>query len=299
MVFFKLEQYPKAIRIFKQLVKTNPNFPTLYMNLGLAYLKQGDYEAAEQEFQRVVQMDPGHINAHNYLGLVYSHINRFEDARNEFEKANSPNMVAKMDEKIRMARPGVENTEPGPQESSFEEIKFEQPPEAYSTFSEPEGSEVAQPPQDTEGYASQEESPPSQNNVTLTPPEGVIEEQPPPPQEVAPEKEIIVHKHTVWSLKELTRSLAISKDNVPDLHLRNEKLMQIVLKGGQVFARLGGMVASEGELSYSTAFKRFKGKETKAIFGGKDDPIMRISGEGQLLLSSQDHVLGFLTSKMR
>ena len=111
MVFFKLEQYPKAIRIFKQLVKTNPNFPTLYMNLGLAYLKQGDYEAAEQEFQRVIQMDPGHVNAHNYLGLVYSHVNRFEEARDEFQKANSPNMVAKMEEKIRMARSEAEYTE--------------------------------------------------------------------------------------------------------------------------------------------------------------------------------------------
>ncbi len=39
MVYFKLEEYAKAADIFRQLIKRNANVPTLYTNLGLAYIK--------------------------------------------------------------------------------------------------------------------------------------------------------------------------------------------------------------------------------------------------------------------
>jgi len=65
----------------------------------------------------------------------------------------------------------------------------------------------------------------------------------------------------------------------------NDDLFQIVLKGGQVHSRLTGLVAFEGNLIFEPEFKKFKGKETNALFGNKDNLIVKISGEGQLLFS--------------
>jgi len=296
MVFFKLEQYPKAVKIFKQLVKTNPSFSTLYMNLGLAYIKMGEYSSALPELQRAVEIDPQHMNAHNYLGLVYSKLGQYEEAKEEFAKANSPAMVARMDEKVRETRGAAEQVKPVEQEGYPEEISFEKPQEAYSTFDSAQGGEPPQEYAQPQGYPAQQgvsvqEEAPAQTAVAMQPPEGV-EEPPLPPQETPVVKEVHPQRPEIWSLKELSRALAVSKNNVPALHLRNDRLLQVILKGGQqIFARLGGMVASEGEVSFEPAYKRFRGKETKAVFGGKEDPVMKISGEGQLLLSSSDHRL--------
>lgn len=97
MVYFKLEEYNRAIRIFRSLVAKNPAVPTLFTNLGLAYLKKDEPRRAVDALKKAVELNPDHLSAHNYLGLAYSKLEDFENAREAFIQAGAMKMAQKME----------------------------------------------------------------------------------------------------------------------------------------------------------------------------------------------------------
>ena len=105
MVFFKLEEYSRAIRMFRSLVAKNPKVSSLHVNLGLAYLKKEDYRRAIDSLKKVTELDADHRGAHNYLGLAYSKLSEYQNAKEEFELAGAMKMAQKMDELLRQQAP--------------------------------------------------------------------------------------------------------------------------------------------------------------------------------------------------
>ncbi|MDD5223215.1 MAG: tetratricopeptide repeat protein [bacterium] len=139
MVFFKLEEYSRAIRMFRSLVAKNPKVSSLHVNLGLAYLKKEDYRRAIDSLKKVIELDADHRGAHNYLGLSYSKLNEYQNAKEEFELAGAIKMAKKMDELIRQQAP--EHPKP---EKDQETIRGEQ------RILESQPNEVVDLPEDLE-----------------------------------------------------------------------------------------------------------------------------------------------------
>ncbi len=314
MVLFKLEQYPKAIEIFRRLIERNPAVPTLHTNLGLGHIKQENYDQAVEALLKAIERQPDSQVAHNYLGLVYSKLGRYEEARDEFLKGNSQKMADRMEEKLAEISPEQEETpqmeaEVGEGEEELEEKRLlesqpeELPKKAKAEKAEKEEKEV--PPGETAKEIGEVEEKPPEEEVKRAArvEEAVKEEKEVPPGEIdkeigeveekPPEEEVkrvarveeAVKEPETMSLKDFSKSLEITKGDSPSLRMINDDLFQIVLRGGQVHSRLTELVAFEGNLIFEPEFKKFKGKETNALFGTKDNLMVKITGEGQLLFS--------------
>ncbi|MCX5859220.1 MAG: tetratricopeptide repeat protein [Proteobacteria bacterium] len=179
MVFFKLEEYSRAIRMFRSLVAKNPKVTSLHVNLGLAYLKKEDYRRAIDSLKKVIEMDADHRGAHNYLGLSYSKLNEYQNAKEEFELAGAIKMAKKMDELIRQQAP--EHPKP---EKDQETIRGEQ------RILESQPNEVVDLPEDIERIRPPEITPaPEPPPVPAPEPPPVVAPEPPPAPEPVAEAE--------------------------------------------------------------------------------------------------------------
>jgi tetratricopeptide (TPR) repeat protein len=69
----RMRQYVTAIRIFESIQSKSPNFPSLNLSLGTAYLKADCPGLAQEKFKDSVKYDPNCEPelTHIYLGLTY------------------------------------------------------------------------------------------------------------------------------------------------------------------------------------------------------------------------------------
>ena len=86
VVYFRLGLYPRAIRIFEDLVRAVPTEITPRVNLGLCYLKTGQNTLAREVLEEVTRRVPNHRRAWGYLGLLYERMNDFEKALEAFHR---------------------------------------------------------------------------------------------------------------------------------------------------------------------------------------------------------------------
>lgn len=100
LVYFRLDDFEPAQRIYELLVQRFPEEASLRVNLGLVYMKQGHSDRALEEMNRGVAIDPDHQRAYGYLGLLYSERGEQQQAREAFQMAGQQAMVQKMDEVI-------------------------------------------------------------------------------------------------------------------------------------------------------------------------------------------------------
>lgn len=181
MVFFKLEEYSRAIRMFRSLVAKNPKVSSLHINLGLAYLKKDDYRRAIDSLRKVIELDADHRGAHNYLGLAYSKLGEYQNAKDEFELAGAMKMSKKMDDLLHQQAP----EKPRPVKDQ-ETIRGEQ------KILESQLSEVVDLPEDIDRIRPPEPPPPPeppQAPEPPPPPEPVPTPAPPPAPEAEPAAE--------------------------------------------------------------------------------------------------------------
>lgn len=87
LTHLKNAEYQQAIDILLKMVEKEQRFTAPFVNLGMAYAKQGDNKLAEENLRRALDIDLGHAVANNELGLIYRKQGRFEDARKAYENA--------------------------------------------------------------------------------------------------------------------------------------------------------------------------------------------------------------------
>jgi Flp pilus assembly protein TadD len=92
-------QYVNAVRQLEQkqyelgiasLLKVTQSVPTAaapYVDLGIAYARNGDLDKAEASFKRALEINPRHPIAYNELGMVYRRKGQFAEARASYENA--------------------------------------------------------------------------------------------------------------------------------------------------------------------------------------------------------------------
>ncbi|MEZ4226300.1 MAG: tetratricopeptide repeat protein [Polyangiaceae bacterium] len=97
VVYFRLGLYPRAIEIFQELTKKVPSEVTPWLNLGLCYLKTGQNARAREALEDVTRRVPGHRRAWGYLGLAYERMGDAERAVDAFQRAGHSSMVRRLE----------------------------------------------------------------------------------------------------------------------------------------------------------------------------------------------------------
>ena len=76
-----------AARLFKTILKEEPNNIDVLSQLGSTYVRSGDDEKALEVYKRIVQIDNMNFNALNNLGGIYRRLQQYEDSIMVLERA--------------------------------------------------------------------------------------------------------------------------------------------------------------------------------------------------------------------
>lgn len=85
----KLEDYPKAIKHFKEAIDIDKNFSEASNNLGNAYANMGNYKEAIEAYKAAISnaQYKNTAMALNNLGMVYYRLSSFDEALDAFKDA--------------------------------------------------------------------------------------------------------------------------------------------------------------------------------------------------------------------
>ncbi len=97
IVYFRLGLYPRAIRIYEELITVYPDATTPRINLALCYLKTGQPAAARTELEHVIVRDPSHARAWGYLGLAFQRVGDMERAVHAFQAGGHHQMARRLE----------------------------------------------------------------------------------------------------------------------------------------------------------------------------------------------------------
>jgi superkiller protein 3 len=80
---------PDAVKAFRRAVELDPKFADAFIDLGQAYLEQGDLPRAEQAVRAALAnpLYPTPQRAHFTLGTIYQRQGRLEEAAGQFRRA--------------------------------------------------------------------------------------------------------------------------------------------------------------------------------------------------------------------
>ncbi|UJR80917.1 tetratricopeptide repeat protein [Sandaracinus amylolyticus] len=99
-VYFRLGVYPRAIELWRGLVRTFPRDATLRVNLGLALFKTGQPEDALDHVRRALEIEPEHARAWGYVGLIKWRLGKLQEARDAFARGGQASMARRMEELV-------------------------------------------------------------------------------------------------------------------------------------------------------------------------------------------------------
>ncbi|MBN1571857.1 MAG: tetratricopeptide repeat protein [Deltaproteobacteria bacterium] len=285
MIYFSIGDFPKAETIYKKLLKRNPNNLTLRVNLGLIYFKTEKYFNAIRELNEALNIKPNYDKAHNYLGLVYAELGKYKTAREEFLRAGSRSMARKMESIIAgVVQPDFykkkQQKEKENQDQSNHEIQIGDltlDPELKEMLSDFEkGDKISE---------SKDKSKVEHIRLDLDK-DGLVEAK--SSDEKRPAKE---GKTETQREKKAEKEDAAGRS---EFAITDNNNLEIIFSG-HTFARSGGIVAAEGNLDFETTKKSHKGKQSKDDLGGEGNPIMKIKGNGKVLISPGDRRITIFT----
>lgn len=282
VVYFRLGLYPRAIRIFEDLVRAVPTEITPRVNLGLCYLKTGQNTLAREVLEEVTRRVPNHRRAWGYLGLLYERMNDFEKALEAFHRAGHEQMARRMERVV------AELAQPEPSEGGVnrEAVRraaadaIQELEEELSPFAREDGSD----PLSRFGRwhaveLGEERLPPPSRRApkTLPPRTSLAPTEAPPP-------------HAAFAPAELIAGLSIRVPAPERLRLRSERLAVVRVEGA--FAvRLDWVRALEperGEFRGNPLRRRSRGRDTDEPLGGLRAPLVLLEGTGSLMIASPE-----------
>ena len=98
-VYFRLGLYPRAIQIYEALEHGFPNDASIKVNVALAYLKTGQPVPARRVLTDATRLNPEHKRAWGYLGLALQKLGELDQAQIAFERGGHELMARRVTEK--------------------------------------------------------------------------------------------------------------------------------------------------------------------------------------------------------
>jgi hypothetical protein len=287
-VYFRLGLYPRAIQIYENLVAQFPRDISIKINLALAYLKTGQPEPARQVLKDAVSLNPEHKRAWGYLGLALQKLGEFEQAQVAFERGGHAMMAKRVTEKRRSLFPPPSSKPPGidrrvreAAEMAFSELDAG---ELRFALAEPEPPRPADGQWHTlepgEAARSSQRAPPAgaaQGNVGTRPELTTISA---PSQRVA-DPEVLAHAS-------VSTLFGRPSDRTVSLLDTGLVLVQTSDVPPRAFAcRLDALRVVAGTATTRVLHRRLRDTDTSEVLGGVGSPVVRVSGNTQLVLGTR------------
>lgn len=291
IVYFRLGLYPRAIKIYREIVAACPAELTPRVNLALCYIKTGQLSSARRELEAVISRAPERKRAWGYLGLVFERMGDLHKARAAFERASQEHMVLRMDRLL--------SVEQSPGKDSDRPERFEVRQAAADAFAE---LETATGP--TEVFSSQvaEAGPRSGHWRPLEPGEEAIPPpaRPPhmglardpdrprtslPPLSLSPPpgrtpRAAAATDLTAESLLALPQDVVVTQPS-------SRSLLVHVREGfGVRQDTLGALLPRNESFKSQVLMRRHRGHETSEPMGGHGTPFVLLEGAGHLVLKA-------------
>ncbi len=277
MLYFRMESYKKAEAIYKKLVGHNPYIFTLRANLGLIYFKEKKYFDSIRELNEAVKLKPDYPKAHNYLGLVYAELGKYKSAREEFLRAGSRNMAKKVEEIIAGIRKPESLQIEGQEERESVPLKEKIP--IGDLILDPELKKMLDDFEEDRKFVGEGNSTSNVEHIHLdVGNDGLVAMT--PKRKIRPEK---------TEKKEFKSSFYLGLDEGESVSTP-VNLLNINFSG-YTYGRVKGLIVAEGQLDFEPVKKSYQGKLSNKDLGGMDDPIMKIIGNGKIILSPDDKKL--------
>lgn len=112
VVYFRLGLYPRAIQIYEQLRRRNPNDTALLLNLALCYLKTGQPQLARRDLEHLLSLNPTHARAWGYLGLSCERLGDLKRAEHAFAQGGHRQMATRIAARRSAEPSAVDVTQP-------------------------------------------------------------------------------------------------------------------------------------------------------------------------------------------
>ena len=299
---FKIGDHDRALKIYDGLVDQNPTDPTLRVNLGLVHLKSGRFEDAIRELSAAVDLQPDHRRAQNYLGLAYARVGDYAQARECFAAAGSEQMVERMDKALAGEPYQGQAASSGPAFSAI----AEPPGEAGADGEDAEiavedvagsaddafAAEAGAGADGADTFAADVEDEVEVDDeavlveVDLTDIPAAEGEIDPFPAAATVETSAADRAATWAQARPLiaeARALAVAAPETGVFAVGTHLVVCRV--EGQLLSRVQGLVAAEGNLAFAPEVKRFRGRATDKPFGEGAGRVLRVTGDGRLLLA--------------
>ena len=76
----------RAVRVYKEILRSDPNSIPVFLNLGGLYYRRGMYETAIPYYEKVIRTNPKHYQAHYWLAMCFWKLQRYHAAINTLEE---------------------------------------------------------------------------------------------------------------------------------------------------------------------------------------------------------------------
>ena len=76
-----------AENLYREILKTNPNYENAHNNLGTIFNELGEYHKAISCYEKAIEINPNFVNAHNNLGETFKALGQPQKAISCYEKA--------------------------------------------------------------------------------------------------------------------------------------------------------------------------------------------------------------------
>jgi tetratricopeptide (TPR) repeat protein len=84
---FVRQEYPEAIKHYKQSIEINPNFSQPYNQLGYIHRRMGDYDAAVEAFKKYIELIPDDPNPYDSYAELLLEFGKHEESIEYYKKA--------------------------------------------------------------------------------------------------------------------------------------------------------------------------------------------------------------------
>lgn len=277
MIYFKIDDFEKAVKIFKQILRRNPHINTLRVNLGLTYLKLEEYENAVEILREATRIEEDNEKAHNYLGYALYNLGRYEEALEEFKKGKATKMIQKIEKELKeKIKPEGKEEVTGEVEELPSSEKKVISEESLKDKVEEKISEKIMEKEESRDEKVEEEviphfTPISENLESGSHPSSQPEELTQPP--AAEAKKI-----------EEVKTPDFSQIKIERIHSVKDGNLNLKLLDNTFYARTRDILLMKGDVKTSPAKKKYKGKDLGIIFGDKEDHISVLSGRGSVVI---------------
>jgi tetratricopeptide (TPR) repeat protein len=290
IVYFRLGLYPRAIKIYEEIVRACPGELTPRVNLALCYIKTGQLSSARSELETVISKAPERTRAWGYLGLVFERTGDLHKARAAFEKAQQGHLAQRMDRMIR--------DEQGRDSDLPERIEVRQAAaDAVFELETAEGATGA-----FSGASVESSAPRSGHWRAIEPgteaippatraPKGGLARDPSrplkslPPLSLSPPKSEALQ--VTKTAAELAAELLIEQPIEGNITLADKDCLLLRISEGFCIRQdtMGAMMPSFGEpFKSSVVMRRQRGKDSSEPMGGHVTPFVLLEGQGEVLL---------------